>query len=150
MRIASSYVESKEEAETILNDSFLKVFDNINKFDTTKPFKPWFRRILTNTAINFANSCKKYARRIQLEAPENFPNKHVTESQISYEELIATVRHLSSAYRDVFNLYVIDGYKHQEIANLLGISVSTSKSNLTRARQKLRVLIAQKFRYIRA
>ena len=81
---------------------------------------------------------------------ENLPNRPTTESQISYDELISTVHHLSTAYKEVFNLYVIDGYKHQEIANLLGISVSTSKSNLTRARQKLRVLISQKFKEMRA
>lgn len=113
MSIASLYVDSKEEAITILNDSFLKVFDNLNKFDTTKPFKPWFRRILTNTAINLAKSNRRYARKIKLEVTENYPNRPTSESQISYEELIAAVHHLSTAYRDVFNLYVIDGYKHQ-------------------------------------
>lgn len=146
MSIAIRYVDSKEEALTILNDAFLTVFNNLHKFDLAKPYKPWFRRILVNTAINFVRSRKKHNREVKLEVIENIPQTYSIENQINYQELIATLQHLSTAYREVFNLYVIDGFKHQEIAELLDISVSTSKSNLTRARQKLRVLVMQRFK----
>ncbi len=79
-----------------------------------------------------------------MEEAKNIPDKDDILSRIHYQDLVAMVQSLSTAYRTVFNMYVIDGFKHEEIANHLGISVSTSKSNLTRARASLRELIAKK------
>jgi len=144
MSIAIRYVGSEAEAITILNDTFLKVFSHIKKFDRTQPFKPWFRKILVNTAINFVKKQQRYKMEVNLDEADKVPSREEILSKINYKDLINTLQSLSLAYRTVFNLYVIDGFKHSEIAEMLGITVSTSKSNLTRARIKLKELITQK------
>ena len=144
MSIAIRYVENEEDALTIFNDAFLKVFNNIKKFDTNQPFKPWFRKILVNVAINFVKSTRRYKMEVNLDEADKVPSREEILSKINYKDLVTTLQSLSLAYRTVFNLYVIDGFKHKEIAEMLGITVSTSKSNLTRARLKLKELITQK------
>jgi len=117
-----------------MNDAFLKVFTNIKRYDTQLEFKPWFRKILVNTAINFMKKEKKYKEVLDLETIPTVATQEDILSKLNYKDLLKTLKSLSLAYRTVFNLYVIEGYKHEEI-------VSTSKSNLTRARVKLRDLV---------
>jgi len=81
---------------------------------------------------------------VNLDEADKVPSREEILSKINYKDLVITLQSLSLAYRTVFNLYVIDGFKHSEIADMLGITVSTSKSNLTRARIKLKELIIQK------
>lgn len=144
MSISIRYVKTEDEAMTVVNDSFLKVFRNIRSYDSQKPFKPWFRKIVANTAITHLKSQQRFKVEISMEHDENTPANEDVLSQIAYRELIALVQSLSVAYRTVFNMYVIDGYSHKEIAKSLGITESTSKANLTRARAKLRELILAK------
>jgi len=144
MSVCIRYTESNAEAISVVNDGFLKVFNNIKKFGTDRPFKPWFRRILINTAINHVKKQKKVKKEVAMDEARTVPYSEDVLSQINYRELIALVQSLSQSYRTVFNMYVIDGYKHREIAQILGISVSTSKSNLTRARVKLQELVSAK------
>ncbi|MEO1257322.1 MAG: RNA polymerase sigma factor [Bacteroidota bacterium] len=144
MAVCFRYVESEQEAISVLNEGFLKVFTNIKKFNEAYPFKPWFRKILVNTAINYIKRQSKFKMEVSMEAANHIPAREEILSKISYRELMETVQCLSTAYRTVFNMYVIDGFKHEEIANQLGITVSTSKSNLTRARAKLQELVLQK------
>ena len=144
MSIAIRYVDSEAEALTILNDAFLKVFNHIKKFDKKQPFKPWFRKILVNTAINFVKKKQRYKMEVNLDEADKVPSREEILSQINYKDLMLILQSLSLSYRTVFNLYVIDGFKHKEIAEMLGITESTSKSNLTRARIKLKALITQK------
>ena len=87
---------------------------------------------------------KKFKMEVQMQETNNISTQEDALSIISYKELMAMVQSLSLAYRTVFNMYVIDGFKHREIAEKLGITVSTSKSNLTRARAKLQDLVTQK------
>lgn len=142
MSITLRYADSREEAVTILNDSFMKVFDNIRKYDTGRPFKPWLRKIIVNTAINHFHRSKKIRDRIKHEtAEEEIADREMILSGISYLEIVSMVQQLTPAYRTVFNLYVIEGYKHREIAEKLGISEGTSKSNLAKAKQNLRVIL---------
>lgn len=148
MSICIRYVNSESEATFVLNDGFLKVFRNIKKFNKDQPFKPWFRKIVVNTAINYIKSQKKYRMEIDIEEAKNVPSAEEILSQISYKELMELIQTLTSGYRTVFNMYVIDGYKHQEIAEKLGIQVSTSKSNLSRARIKLQELINNKLKSV--
>jgi len=144
MSIAIRYVDSEADALSIVNDAFLKVFDNIKKYNTNQSFKPWFRKILVNTAINAIKKKEKYKMEVNIEEANKISARENILSQINYKELIKTLQSLSLSYRTVFNLYVIDGFKHSEIAEMLGITVSTSKSNLTRARVKLKELITEK------
>ena len=143
MSITFRYVKNESDAETVVNDTFLKVFNNIKKFDRNQAFKPWFRRILVNTSINYLKKHNRLAYSADLLEVQNMADKETILSNISYKELIKMVNSLSQAYSTVFNMFVIDGFKHDEIAEKLGISVGTSKSNLSKARAKLKVLIEQ-------
>ncbi len=144
MSVCIRYADSEQEAVSILNEGFLKVFQNIKKFDRNLPFKPWFRTILVNTAINHIKKYRKFKMEVNMEEARQIPDREDILSRISYRELMAIVQSLSHAYRTVFNMYVIDGFKHEEIAQHLGITVSTSKSNLTRARARLQEMVMKK------
>ncbi len=140
MSVAIRYIQDQQIAELAVNDSFMKVFNNMKKFDLDKAFKPWLRQIIVNTSLDHLKKKKKH-RSSNISEAENISERENILSSISYDELINLVHKLSDAYRTVFNMYVIDGFKHEEIANTLGISIGTSKSNLNKARTKLKVLI---------
>lgn len=145
MSICLRYSSTKEEASEILNDAFMKVFTHIKKFDIARPFKPWLRQILINTAIN---QYKKSKMNIATESIKDYGKEDVDEkilSGISYQEIVDMIQQLPPAYRTVFNLFVIEGYKHEEIAEQLGIDVGTSKSNLFKAKAKLRIILKDFF-----
>lgn len=144
MSICYRYVNNIDEAKSILNQGFLKVFNNINKYDDTYSFRPWFKTIMVNTAINHVKKMKKFKMEIGLEEVKAYPTTDDVLNKINFEELLKTIQSLSVAYRTVFNMYVLDGYKHEEIAKKLNITVSTSKSNLSRAKLKLREIIRNK------
>ncbi|MGI9542759.1 MAG: RNA polymerase sigma factor [Cyclobacteriaceae bacterium] len=147
MSICIRYVKNRDEAVEILNDGFLKVFNNLKGFDLTKSFKPWFSRIMVNTAINHYRKNLKFSKNENLEMAENKANQNEEIlSGISYQEIIGMVHRLSPKYRLVFNLYVIEGYTHEEIAEMLEISVGTSKSNLFKAKKNLREILDKFFK----
>ena len=139
--ISLRYSSDKQDADDILNESFLKVFNNLNKYDENQAFKGWLRTIVVNTAIDH------YRKNNLTPDYENLDNVHLADlnedviSSISAEEILEMVRRLSPAYRIVFSLYVIDGYTHKEIAEKLGIKEGTSKSNLQVARRKMQSMI---------
>ena len=142
MGVCMRYTKSRDEALEVVNDGFLKVFTKGDQYDPKYPFKAWFRRIIVNTALDFYRSQQKHYFHENIEeAYEVSSDDSSPVSQLNHEELIAMVQQLPSGYRMVFNLFVIDGYSHEEIGNQLGISVGTSKSNLSRAREVLRKMI---------
>ena len=141
MSVCLRYAKSEDDAVEVLNDGFLKVFKNLKKFDQTRSFKAWLRTILINTALDHYRKEKKHMHQEDISEVRNLDSGKRTDADLSYEELLQLVQRLSPAYRTVFNLYVIDGYKHHEIADMLGISEGTSKSNLTKARANLRDMI---------
>lgn len=141
MGICRRYARHSDEASDILNESFLKIFNHMERYDASKPFRAWIGKIITNTAIDYYRSSLKFAQHDEIEAYEHLSdNEHIYDS-LAYNDLLAMVTSLSPAYRTVFNLYAIDGYSHQEIAELLGITVNTSKSNLHKARKRLQELL---------
>ena len=144
MSICIRYVDNEQEAISLLNEGFLKVYRNLKKYRADQPFKPWFRKIVVNTAINHIRKQRKFKMEISMDEAKNISSGEDILSRINYQEIVSMVQSLSAAYRTVFNMYVIDGFKHEEIAHKLGISISTSKSNLTRARAKLRELVSAK------
>ena len=137
MSICLRYSRTREEAVEILNDGFMKVFLKIGKYDVSRSFKGWIRRILINTAVDAYRQNHKhyYAEDVSVLAHEVVEGTVL--DQLQYEMLIKLIQDLSPAYRTVFNLYVIDGFSHEEIAEQLHISVGTSKSNLFKARANL-------------
>ncbi|MEZ5082368.1 MAG: sigma-70 family RNA polymerase sigma factor [Bacteroidales bacterium] len=131
------YSKNKEEAEDILQDGFIKVFTNIKKLKDYYAVEGWIKRIMVNTAITYFKKKKIYFENIDdIEFAEN------TEEEAFYpvdaETLMKVIQHLPIGYRTVLNLYVFESYTHREIANLLGISENTSKTQLMKARRHIK------------
>lgn len=141
MGICRRYAHRSDEASDILNESFLKIFNRMERYDASKPFKVWIGKIITNTAIDYYRASLKFTQHDEIGAYEHLSDTERIYGDLAYNDLLTMVRSLSPAYRTVFNLYAIDGYSHQEIAELLGITVNTSKSNLHKARKKLQELL---------
>jgi RNA polymerase sigma factor (sigma-70 family) len=137
MAICRRYAVNDEQVSDVLNDGFMKVYTNISKYDSSRPFKTWLSKIITNTAIDHYRANLKFSLHEDLSDHEDIGEHATIYGDMAYKELLALVQELSPSYRLVFNLYAIDGYSHEEIAALLKISVGTSKSNLFKARQKL-------------
>lgn len=140
MSMAMRYTSRSEEAEDILQESFIKIFKSIEQFKPEGSFEGWIKRILVNTAINhFHKQNRLRERSSSLEEAAIFQNEDADAiDQLSAEELIDQVRQLPEGYRLVFNMYVIEGYDHQEIAKMLNISTGTSRSQLAKAKKKLK------------
>jgi len=146
MSIALRYADSRDQAAVILNDTFMKIFTEIDRYDTNRPFKPWLRKIMINTAINHYHKHENQLKTERLDTARNEMNSRETiTSSISYDEIIGMVQELSPAYRTVFNLHVIEGFKHKEIAEMLDITVGTSKSNLSKAKHNLQAILKKNF-----
>ncbi|GAB3663041.1 RNA polymerase sigma factor [Echinicola sediminis] len=143
MSVCLRYTSTREQAVEVLNDSFLKVFTKIDQYDQKYAFKAWFRRVLINTAINYNKKSINNHHHLGLDQVVEVKGSSSPEalSELSYGEMIQCVQDLSPVYRMVFNLYVIEGYSHEEIAEKLEISVGASKSNLSRARANLREIL---------
>lgn len=145
--ICRRYAKSEQTAKEMLNDAFLKVFTKIDQYDTHQPLKPWLRRILINAAIDHHRKYESQQPILQSleESPPMLNTQNKGFEQLAYEDVVRLLQHLSPAYRTVFNLYVVDGYTHAEIAHQLGISVGTSKSNLAKARRNMQQLVAKSY-----
>lgn len=144
MGVCLRYAKNREEAKDLLHDGFMKVFDNINKFNFSGSFDGWVRRIMVNTTIDHYRKNKN----IFLKDIEDFNNLEYEEtdtdvlSQLRTEDILKLVQQLSPACRTVFSLYVVEGYSHKEVADELGISVGTSKSNLSKAKYNLQKMFS--------
>jgi len=141
MGICLRYAGNRDEAAEVMNQGFMKVFTHINRFDTSRPFKAWIGRIMMNVSIDYYRANLKMAYTEDLEKAENVSEGDLTDKNLNYEDLLAMVQQLPQAYRTVFNLFAIDGYSHEEIGEMLNINPGTSKSNLHKARQKLKQMI---------
>jgi RNA polymerase sigma-70 factor (ECF subfamily) len=148
MSVCSRYTNRQEDAAEILNDGFLKIFKEIHRFtpayaDVMSSFRGWLRKIMVYTAIDHNRKFYKY------EVATSFSGKviempDVDENaldKISYDEIIEAIKNLSPAYRTILNLYIIEGFSHNEIAEKLGIAVGTSKSNLSKAKIQLQKIL---------
>ena len=144
MALCLRYSNNKEDALDILHEGFIKVFKHIKKYQEGTSLAAWIKRIMVNTAIDFYR--KKVRRRTE-DIDQAYQIKSQTPDIISMmtaEEILACLQQLSPSYRAVFNLYVIEGFSHKEIAQKLNISASTSRSNLVKARTKLKALLIAK------
>lgn len=144
MGVCLRYAKSRDEAKDMVQEGFMKVFNNIRGFGNNGSFEGWVRRIMVNNAIDHLRRNKQEylivstvraneaADRAEEEEDEDFL------SSIHREDILKAVQQLSPAYRTVFNLYAIEGFSHKQIAEMLDISEGTSKSNLAKARFNLR------------
>ena len=147
MGICLRYSKNREEAREMVNDGFLKVFTKLDQYDYKYPFTAWLRRIFINTAIDYHRKYHKNRELLQVITDiETEPVYNEAIANLSFDELIKLIQKLPPAYRMVFNLYVIEGLKHHEIAAQLNISVGSSKSNLAKARKKLIELLPIQYR----
>ncbi len=148
MAICDRYASKQEDAVEILNDGFLKIFREIHHYkpaysDVVSSFKGWLRKIMVYTAIDHFRKNHKHRLVTQLDDVV-YQVSTVSEDAIdklSYEEIIRAVQDLSPGYRTVFNLFVIESMSHEEVANHLGVSIGTSKSNLSKARKQLQKIL---------
>lgn len=141
MGICLRYSKTYEEAVEIANDGFLKVFDKIQKYTPGYSFKGWVRRIMVNSSIDYYRQNSKHYGSFDISHAQNEAKNDTIISQLSEQEIIAAIQQLPPSYRLVFNLYVIEGYKHSEIAEIMNISTGSSKSSLSIARNKLRKIL---------
>ena len=151
MAICRRYTKNSDQAKDILQDGFIKVFKNIDKFNFEGSFEGWVRRIIVNTAIDFTRKAKNdYLLMNENQSIDDFDedlldedDEEPYENPLKVGDVIEGMNKLSKAYRTVFNLYVFDNYTHQEIADALNISVGTSKSNLAKARANLKKILTK-------
>lgn len=138
MAVCLRYAGTEDEAMDLLHESFIKIFGKISRYQEGTSLIAWMRRITVNTAID---SYRKATRRRTEEIDNatlqiSSPDPDVI-SQFGTQEILIAVQQLTPTYRTIFNLYVIEGYSHREIGEMLGITESTSRSNLVKARGKL-------------
>lgn len=154
MSVCLRYTRDSDEAKDILQEGFIKVFTKIEKFNRDGSFEGWVRRIVVNTAIDELRK-KKNAKTVnesesdvlsnygeEVEDPDEDESIY---SVIKPQHIVEAMQQLSPAYQAVFNLYVMENYSHQEIAEELGISVGTSKSNLSKAKQNLKKILEREY-----
>jgi RNA polymerase sigma-70 factor (ECF subfamily) len=145
MGVCLRYSNNREDALDILHEGFLKVFNHISKYHPGTSITAWIRRIMINTSIDFyRKSIRRRTEDIENAYQVN-DNDADAVSMCTEKEILIAVQSLSPAYRTVFNLYVIEGYSHKEIADDLGITESTSRSNLVKARLKLKNILAANY-----
>jgi len=142
--ICMRYSASEDEAMDILHEGFIKVFQGIQLYEPGTNLGAWIRRIMVNTSID---CYRKEKRRMTEDLKEANMFAQYTGNplaNISVEEIMVAIQKLTPIYRSVFNLYVIEGFSHREISEQLGITESTSRSNLVKARSKLKELLHER------
>ena len=128
MSICLRYSRDREEAVEIVNDGFVKMFSKLHQFKDNTSFKAWLRRILINAAIDYYRKNEKHYHNVDISYAKHEFITDDAVSKISEKEIIEIIQELPPSYRLVFNLFVIEGFNHREIAHKLGISIGTSKS----------------------
>lgn len=150
--VALRYCKMQQEAEDILQEAFLKVFQNINNFRKDSSLVYWIKRIVINTALNHQRSKLYLYPMVDVNDLKQYQEGEMTLSGFGHKELLDIVRRLPTGCQVIFNLYAIEGFKHHEIAKMLEISEGTSKSQYARAKTLLRdwILENNKINYDRA
>ncbi len=142
LAICMRYLKDREHAEDVMIESFMKIFEKLHQFQHKGSFEGWMKRIVVTQALMTLRSNRHLMMEVNLEAEYEYSDQHYELTHLEAAELMELVQGLPVGYRTVFNLYAIEGYAHQEIADLLGITESTSKSQLNRARTALKEKIA--------
>ncbi len=136
--ICLRFAKSRFEADDILQESFIKIFKNLHRFKHSGSFEGWVRRTFVNTSINYYKKNLKHSQTQDIDDQWDLSSQQEDPiAKISADDLLKLIHELPDGYRMVFNLYVIEGYSHREIGELMGISEGTSKSQLARARKSL-------------
>lgn len=131
------YIKEPEQAEDVMINGFVKVFEKIDQFKGDGSFEGWIRRIMVNDSLTYLRQNKSMYLEVDIEKADHEPDYSQMDSHLEAEDLLQLIQELPSGYRTVFNLYAVEGFSHKEIADQLGISENTSKSQLSRARSML-------------
>jgi RNA polymerase sigma factor (sigma-70 family) len=142
--VCLKYSPNYQEAQDNLQDGFITIFEKIEQFNHKGSFEGWMKRIIINSALQKYRQ-KNILTLVKDEIPDVIESVEVNEEKISMDFLLEKIQKLPDKYRMVFNLYILDGYSHKEISKELNISAGTSKSNLSRARQILKIKIEENF-----
>jgi len=139
MGVCIRYMKSQHEAEDMLQDGFIKVFNKLGDFEKNGSLEGWVRRIMVNTCLDQIRKNAKFAYNTDISVVEyKMENQNLTLDNLAAQDLMRLINEMPQGYKVVFNMFAIEGYSHKEIAELLGISENTSKSQYSRARAFLR------------
>jgi RNA polymerase sigma factor (sigma-70 family) len=148
MGVCSRYCDSREEAEDVLQEGLIKIFERIGSFRGNGSLEGWMRKIVVNTALDHFRKQKAFRNSFDISEMEHVAGvtDHVLES-MDARDMLKVIKELPTGFRTVFNLYAIEGYHHKEIADMLGITESTSKSQYSRARSHLMKMLQNENAY---
>lgn len=135
------YLRKREDAEDVLIDGFYKVLTHIQQYQGNGSFEGWIRRIMVNEALMFLRKRQPFQWTDELHPNMDVQYRASIEDELAAQDILRLLNDLPPGYRTIFNLYVIEGYKHREIADMLGISINTSKSQLILAKKRLRAMV---------
>ena len=145
LAVCFRYAHSREDAEDMLQEAFIKVFTQLRTFENRGSFEGWIRRIVVHTCINTLKKNKKFNESVDLiHAASISIREETVPAVVQVKQIVDCIRSLPIGYRTVLNLYAIEGYSHREIAQLLDIEESTSRSQFTRAKGMLEELLIKK------
>ncbi len=140
LNICVHYSKDVSEAKDMMHEGFYNVFRRIDNYKADTPFKLWLRRVMINAAIDYHR--KYYKNIVSMEKIPEISAPSTVFDNMEFDDLLRLIQHLSPKYRIVFNLYIMEGFSHKEIAERLDISIGTSKSNLARAKMRLQEMVA--------
>lgn len=142
MGVCLRYCDSTEEAEDVVQNGFISIFENIESFRGSGSLEGWVRKIMVNTALTNIRKNKKLKQNIELDSVEfMLPSNTHTNDSFATKDLLKIIQSLPVGFKTVFNLYAIEGYSHKEIGEMLNISEGTSKSQYSRAKAQLQKII---------
>lgn len=145
LSVCYRFARTREDAEDMLQEGFIRVFTQIHQFQSKGSFEGWIRRIIVHTCINHLKKHKKFNDSVDITQAQTVSvREDSVPSIIQAKQVIECIRTLPLGYRTVLNLFAIDGYTHREIANMLDIEESTSRSQYTRAKAMLEQILIQK------
>lgn len=145
LSVCYRFGNNREDAEDMLQEGFIKIFTQIHTFQNKGAFEGWIRRIIVHTCINFLKKNKKFSNSIDLDQADYLEAKEETmPSVMQARQIIECIRLLPVGYKTVLNLYALEGYSHKEIAEMLDIEESTSRSQYTRAKVMLEGILIKK------
>ncbi|RZM21681.1 MAG: RNA polymerase sigma factor [Pedobacter sp.] len=137
LAVCTRYCANRDDAEEVMLDGFMRVFEKIEQFREEGSFEGWIRRVMVTESLMFLRKAKQWRQEVPLDEVMVEPDYEWADTAVNENDLMRLVNQLPDGYRTVFNLYAIEGYAHAEIAEMLGISEGTSKSQLSRARMML-------------
>ncbi|MBL7728372.1 MAG: sigma-70 family RNA polymerase sigma factor [Dinghuibacter sp.] len=145
LAVCYRYARNRDDAEDMLQEGFIKVFTQIRQFRNEGPLEGWIRKVMVHTCINILKKNKKFSESVDIVFARGIKiNEEEVPSVLQAKQIVEYIRMMPSGYRTVLNLYAIEGYSHREIAELLEIEESTSRSQYTRAKAMLEDILVKK------